>query len=180
MSNQVEGVAPHRSFPAVSVSPPSPHPPLLMPHDVLIPRNPHPSSSSLRHPVLSPLASPLISLPFKTALRLDLNSVVGLGLVLANLRFDSPVLVAAATVSVVLLVIRTIVGYLNARVSVPESWRRQRVGRHALLKCLPYFLPPAEVCLLPSVVLLQRSLVAYRQLNSLMSLSTTWRTGERI
>lgn len=54
----------------------------------------------------------------QTALRLDLNSVVGLGLVLANLRFDSPVLVAAATVSVVLLVIRTIVGYLNARVSM--------------------------------------------------------------
>ncbi|CAM9667331.1 unnamed protein product [Ectocarpus sp. 12 AP-2014] len=54
----------------------------------------------------------------QTALRLDLNTVVGLGLVLANLRFDSPVLVAAATVSVVLLVIRTIVGYLNARIRV--------------------------------------------------------------
>eukprot|EP00752_Nemacystus_decipiens_P016356 g14627.t1 len=54
----------------------------------------------------------------QTALRLDLNSVVGLGLVLANLRFDSPVLVAAATLSVVLLVIRTIVGYLNARIRV--------------------------------------------------------------
>lgn len=55
--------------------------------------------------------------PAQTALRLDLNSLVGLGLVLANLRFDSPVLVVAATVSVVLLVVRTVVGYLNARVS---------------------------------------------------------------
>lgn len=54
--------------------------------------------------------------------------MVGLGLVLANLRFDSPVLVAAATVSVVVLVIRTIVGYLNARVSGPESCRRRRRG----------------------------------------------------
>ncbi|CAM9136063.1 unnamed protein product, partial [Laminaria digitata] len=54
----------------------------------------------------------------QTALRLDLNSFVGLGLVLANLRFDSLVLVVAATASVVILVVRTIVGYLNARIRV--------------------------------------------------------------
>ena len=53
----------------------------------------------------------------QTALRLDLNTVLGLVLVLANLRFDSPVLVVAATASVILLVVRTVVGYLNARVS---------------------------------------------------------------
>lgn len=70
-------------------------------------------------PLLLSYASGVHSMVTKqTALRLDLNTVVGLGLVLANLRFDSPVLVAAATVSVVLLVIRTIVGYLNARVGL--------------------------------------------------------------
>lgn len=53
--------------------------------------------------------------------------MVGLGLVLANRRFDSPVLVAAATVSVVLLVIRTIVGYLNARVSETQFWSAMRL-----------------------------------------------------
>ena len=44
-------------------------------------------------------------------------------MVLANLRFDSLVLVVAATASVVLLVVRTIVGYLNARVSRGDGWR---------------------------------------------------------
>lgn len=57
-------------------------------------------------------------------MRLDLNSFIGLGLVLANLRFDSPVLVIAATASVIILVIRTVVGYLNARVSWTHCYAR--------------------------------------------------------
>lgn len=53
----------------------------------------------------------------KTALRLDLTTLVGLVLVLANLRFDSPVLVVAATISVIFFVVRTGLGYINTRVS---------------------------------------------------------------
>lgn len=45
-------------------------------------------------------------------------------MVLANLRFDSLVLVVAATASVIILVVRTIVGYLNARVSPGHGLRQ--------------------------------------------------------
>lgn len=55
-------------------------------------------------------------LAWQTALRLDVNALLGLLLVLANLRFDSPWLVGAATGSVVLYLVRTIFGYLNTKV----------------------------------------------------------------
>lgn len=81
----------------------------------------------------------------KTALRLDLTTLVGLILVLANLRFDSPVLVGAATVSVVLFVIRAGFGYINTRVSYHTAQSRRRLSIlyirylnvvHLILVCL--------------------------------------------
>ncbi|CAM9461690.1 unnamed protein product [Choristocarpus tenellus] len=65
----------------------------------------------------------------QTALRLDLSSILGFGFVMANIRFDSPILVFAATASILFFLIRTVFGYLNTRIRVESFVSRELLNK---------------------------------------------------